>query len=530
MKILLRITIVLAVIIIGTVAFKVGYSHYTWHNLEQAQTGVFTKPPATLPPTTTTEPTTQASADTELVGRQNYRLNLLSQQSARCISGYVFSSCGFGESTQDAVYGGSGFIFENGEMIALGERFAFTEQLIISEIDVEMLKSERRRNSLFSSRNADNISAVDINCQPTVLAEHAVLTRTIDPHPFSPQNTFMDIRYEEIFNIQVAGLAKRILHTNAKTLIVGISGGLDSTLALLVCAKTIDKLKRERKTRKVLMFVFIMRMDTSSLSEVVGRYQDNAYIGGFLAGYDTMDTLAALVFGLVVANTLQRFNLTESQTQKMTIAAGMTAGLFLGLIYWLLTSIGHATSAQFPNTANGAEILLESTVLAIGQPGAILLTLIFSLACLNTCVGLLTSLSEYFTLLFPRISYKGYLAIFVVWSFVTANFGLDAILKISVPILIFIYPAAIVLIVMELTRQWFNYSRKTYQLIIYTVAAIGAVTALESAKIMIPGLTLIFRNYLPLYKQQLGWLMPFIILLVVCTLFDYVKNGRNKTV
>ena len=187
------------------------------------------------------------SADTELVGRQNYRMNLLSQQSARCISGYIFSSCGFGESTQDAVYGGSGFIFENGEMIALGERFAFTEQLIISEIDVEMLKSERRRNSLFSSRNADNISAVDINCQPTVLAEHAVLTRTIDPHPFSPQNTFMDIRYEEIFNIQVAGLAKRILHTNAKTLIVGISGGLDSTLALLVCAKTIDKLKRERK-------------------------------------------------------------------------------------------------------------------------------------------------------------------------------------------------------------------------------------------------------------------------------------------
>ena len=187
------------------------------------------------------------SADTELVGRQNYRLNLLSQQSARCISGYVFSSCGFGESTQDAVYGGSGFIFENGEMIALGERFAFTEQLIISEIDVEMLKSERRRNSLFSSRNAENISAVDINCQPTVLAEHATLTRTIDPHPFSPQNTFMDIRYEEILNIQVAGLAKRILHTNAKTLIVGISGGLDSTLALLVCAKTIDKLKRERK-------------------------------------------------------------------------------------------------------------------------------------------------------------------------------------------------------------------------------------------------------------------------------------------
>lgn len=278
----------------------------------------------------------------------------------------------------------------------------------------------------------------------------------------------------------------------------------------------------------VLMFTFIMQMDTSSLSEVTGRYQDNAYIGGFLAGYDTMDTLAALVFGLVVANTLQRFNMTPSQLQKTTIGAGITAGLFLGLIYWLLTSIGHATSAQFPDTVNGAEILLNSTVMAIGQPGAILLTVIFSLACLNTCVGLLTSLSEYFTLLLPRFSYKKFLAIFVIWSFVTANFGLNTILKLSVPVLIFIYPAAIVLIVMELTRQWFNYSQKTYQLVIYTVAVISGITALESAGILLPGITQAFRTYLPLYQQQLGWLVPFLILLVICTIVEYLFKKEKQ--
>lgn len=278
----------------------------------------------------------------------------------------------------------------------------------------------------------------------------------------------------------------------------------------------------------VLMFIFIMQMDTSSLNQVTGRYQDNAYIGGFLAGYDTMDTLAALVFGLVVANTLQRFNMTPSQMQKTTMGAGITAGLFLGLIYWILTSIGHATSAQFPDTVNGAQILLNSTVMAIGQSGAILLTLIFSLACLNTCVGLLTSLSEYFTQLFPRLSYNHFLAIFVSWSFVTANFGLNTILKISVPVLIFIYPAAIVLIVMELTRHWIKYSRKTYQLVIYTVAVISGVTALESASIIVPGITQTFKTYLPLYQQQLGWLVPFLILLVACSLFEsFLKRDRQ---
>lgn len=277
-----------------------------------------------------------------------------------------------------------------------------------------------------------------------------------------------------------------------------------------------------------IMFIFVVTSDTQSLSAVTGVYEANAFIGGFLKGYDTMDTLAALVFGLVVANTLQRFQLSSSQLQKMTIGAGALAGVFLGAIYWILTFIGHSTSGNFPDTVNGAEILLNSTIMAIGQVGAILLAVIFTLACLNTCVGLLTSLSEFFNLLLPKLSYRTFLTIFVVWSFVTANFGLNTILKISVPILVFIYPAAIVLIIMELTRDWFKYSRITYQITVYAVALISGVTALESAGISIPIITEGFRAYLPLYSLQLGWVIPFAILIVISIISQQFLDKEAK--
>ena len=137
------------------------------------------------------------SADTENISKHQYLRSLLAQQSARCLAGYVFSSCGFGESTTDVVFAGNALIYENGSLLAASDRFSFEEQLVVSEIDV----GERQ----------------------------------------------LDERCEEIFSIQVAGLAKRLVHTNCKTVVLGISGGLDSTLALLVCVKTFDKLNLSRK-------------------------------------------------------------------------------------------------------------------------------------------------------------------------------------------------------------------------------------------------------------------------------------------
>ena len=188
------------------------------------------------------------SADNEGVGKHAYLRSLIAQQSARCIAGYVFSSCGFGESTTDVVFAGNALIYENGSLLAAGRRFSFDEQVVISEIDVEHLRTERRVNTTFASCRAGMVSGGFTHIATDYVNPRDLqLTRTFNPHPFVPQGAALDERCEEIFSIQVSGLAQRLLHTHAKSAVVGISGGLDSTLALLVCVQTFDKLGLSRK-------------------------------------------------------------------------------------------------------------------------------------------------------------------------------------------------------------------------------------------------------------------------------------------
>ena len=188
------------------------------------------------------------SADDDAVGKYSYLRSLLSQQSARTISGYVYSGCGFGESTQDVVFSGKGLIFENGTLLAETKRHQLTAQMLEAEIDVERLRAERRMNTTFAA-----CAAHVKDMLPTfVETEHATarpfsLTRQIDPHPFVPTGKRLNERCQEIFDIQTEGLAKRIQHTHAETVVLGISGGLDSTLALLVCVGAFDKLGMNRR-------------------------------------------------------------------------------------------------------------------------------------------------------------------------------------------------------------------------------------------------------------------------------------------
>lgn len=181
------------------------------------------------------------SASNELIGKNTYLRKLIEQQSARCNAGYVYASCGFGESSTDAVFAGNALMAENGKMIAESKRFSFEPQLVISEIDVDLLRSERLKNTNFGVSNPDpNYQTIRFN--PVALPENFRLSRPVNKHPFVPSLANRNEACEEIFSIQVSGLAQRWLHTNAKTMILGISGGLDSTLALLVTVKTADKL------------------------------------------------------------------------------------------------------------------------------------------------------------------------------------------------------------------------------------------------------------------------------------------------
>ena len=188
------------------------------------------------------------SADSEGWGKHDYLRALLSQQSARCLAAYVFSSAGWGESTTDVVFAGNGLIYENGTLLAASERFSMDAQVVVSEIDVESLRSQRRVNTTFATSRAYMQPEVAVRVQAEyVNPKELTLSRTYSPAPFVPQGSHSDEVYREIFSIQVAGLAQRLQHTQAKSAVIGISGGLDSTLALLVCAKTFDKLGWSRK-------------------------------------------------------------------------------------------------------------------------------------------------------------------------------------------------------------------------------------------------------------------------------------------
>lgn len=198
------------------------------------------------------------SASDDLIGKHNYLKTLVAQQSARTICGYVYSSCGFGESTQDVVYGGNALIYENGKLLAEAKRFEVETQIIISEIDIDRLRIERRANTTFVNaqrptmmqRLRANNQAILSNiptCIPPSIQREFILTRSVYKYPFIPKGEELREHCEEILNIQVCGLAKRLLHINCKTVVIGVSGGLDSTLALLVASLAFDKLGYNRK-------------------------------------------------------------------------------------------------------------------------------------------------------------------------------------------------------------------------------------------------------------------------------------------
>ncbi|ERT62127.1 MULTISPECIES: NAD(+) synthase [Prevotellaceae] len=211
------------------------------------------------------------SASDAVVGKYNYLKSLLSQQSSRTITGYVYAASGFGESTQDLAYAGNGLIYEKGTMLAEGKRFTFEGQMHAAQIDIEMLRAERRTNSTYVNAQrqvnnyakqkgfADNLipnqfaifssgSTIHyLQCLPCQRSDDFKLEREIDPHPFLPDAEQLDESCEEVLNIQSMALATRIKHIGSHNVVLGISGGLDSTLALLVCALTFDQLGYDRK-------------------------------------------------------------------------------------------------------------------------------------------------------------------------------------------------------------------------------------------------------------------------------------------
>ena len=223
---------------------------------------------------------------------------------------------------------------------------------------------------------------------------------------------------------------------------------------------------------------------------------------GILDGYQTMDTLAGLNFGFVIALNIQALGITDPrEVEQGTIRAGFVAAGLFAVVYAMLTHIGGIAGAAFPGCETGAETLTRLADSLFGRVGQVLLGAIFVIACLNTCVGLISSVGEYFHQLLPRLSYPAWAAFFALTSMLFSNIGLAGILRLSVPVLNAIYPTAIVLIFLSFLPGRFQ------RCSVYSWA-IG-LTALQSIPAVLPlGPVSAFASALPLGGLGFGWVVP----------------------
>lgn len=262
--------------------------------------------------------------------------------------------------------------------------------------------------------------------------------------------------------------------------------------------------------------------------EATGEYMTSPFIKGFLEGYLTMDTIAALNFGIVIALAIRSRGVTDERlVVSNSIKSGVIAGSILIAIYAVLGHLGGTSGGRFGVTENGAQILTNVITYIFGKPGAVLLAAIFTLACLTTCVGLITSCSQYFASLTSKIDYKGVVGIISLLSMGTANIGLTQILSISVPILNAIYPIAIVLIVLGIMNKLFNQNTIVYRLTILFTGVVSIVDALGQVGIRVGVVTTLFEK-LPFYSQGLGWVVPALVGLLLGVIIKTVnENNRN---
>lgn len=259
-----------------------------------------------------------------------------------------------------------------------------------------------------------------------------------------------------------------------------------------------------------------------------GDYLTSPLVKGFLDGYLTMDTIAALNFGIVIALAIKSKGIEDEKTVvSISIKAGLIAGGLLVLIYSLLAHLGATSGFRFGVTENGAQTLTNVTTYVFGKPGAILLAATFTLACLTTSVGLITSCSQYFTTLINKISYKSFVRILSLSSMMLANLGLTKILAISVPVLNAIYPIAIMLIVLSMLDNLLKESSLVYKFTILFTGVISVVDALGQVGFKLDLISNLFSK-LPLYSQGLGWVVPALLGVLLGLLSTSIKNNLNN--
>lgn len=251
------------------------------------------------------------------------------------------------------------------------------------------------------------------------------------------------------------------------------------------------------------------------IGEPHGVYVTKAFSESFIQGYLTMDVLASLVFGIVIVQALQGKGIVDRAKQvKITVFSGVIAAIGLGFIYIALAYIGATSTSTIGLLDDGGSIIAEPARALYGNAGNIILSITIILACLTTAVGLVSANASYFNKLFPSLSYKWLAVIFTVFSFVISNFGLSKLIGITLPVLLFIYPIAIVLMLLVLFDKAFGRNPIVYSLALIATAFVSLYDGLKGAGIEISWYENILKTF-PLYDQSIGWLVPAIIGVII---------------
>ena len=296
----------------------------------------------------------------------------------------------------------------------------------------------------------------------------------------------------------------------------------------------------------ILILLFILLVMTfvkpiGAIEAPQASYAHGAFVKGFMEGYNTMDALASLVFGIIVINAVRSMGVTSSRGILITSAkSGIIAVLFLGIIYVGVAYLGAASTGTFGLFDTGGPVLEKAASHYFGSLGSVMLSIIIILACLTTSIGLVTACGEYFHTIFPKISYKMFVLLFSGVSFVIANFGLANIINFSIPVLMFLYPLAVALMMLTFVSKLFYHARIVYVAAIVVTFFISIIDGLKTfcqlVKIdyfgWMSSVIGFYQSVLPFYNQGLGWLVPVLVTILLTGLFvrirKYYKVGFKK--
>ncbi len=276
-----------------------------------------------------------------------------------------------------------------------------------------------------------------------------------------------------------------------------------------------------------ILFVTALISGLRGGSEPVRKYAEAPFTTGFLGGYQTMDAIAALVFGSIVISDLHSRGVKEDKpVLRVLIRAGLIAGSVFAAVYGILTWLGTVSvAASASEASNGATLLSYIAKTLLGPVGQVILGAIFVIACLNTCVTLICSCAKYFGGLFPKVSYTVWCVIFAMFALAVSNFGLNLILEISVPILNCIYPPAILMILLAFVPRSFAEKRRLLFPIAVGVASFFSVLAEVAVLVKWTWLSDLL-GYLPLASSSLGWITPALLgVLVGCLIVTNPKQS-----